>query len=584
LSRDELQKDYWAGRRNFTDLNLAGLDLMGINLADADLSGCNLNGSILVAARLQGANLSGVNLENADLKMANLQRTNLSRANLQGVNMTYLNLGEVNLEEANLERAILLDIRLGGANLTLANLRNTDLRRAFLFRTILQSADLTGADLTGANLQESDLTGADLTNARVDGVSWLGCVLDNPSVLPAKEALIWQIHNTESCNLAGTDFSKADLRQTNLQGLDLSGKNFSKANLLNANLTGSNLAGADLSGAMLAKANFTNANLADANLTNVHLGGTNFSGANLQGIQFEGSSFFYANCGDALNIPSSILSTSMMPADHPDTEFVDSIINATEGLHCNSEKDDPYDVFLWDVEKKGTFTLEKLLRSTAYLKSISSLSALQQINLPTELLARAYQVLLDSVQELIKDVQIYQFTTESLRDVSHVMPCIIIGRTECADWFGISTKVSLGMQVKTQEKFYTDDGAVAKPENQRLISIFEEVLSEVNEMLPDSEATDELVWDLASSRESMLQNLLLKTKHFAIKDTEGCEYLFQEDIPDEEDRRKAFSQIVLDNLLDIRVYFIGSSNVDLFLLGKTRNHEWIGIRTGVTWT
>jgi uncharacterized protein YjbI with pentapeptide repeats len=463
-------------------------------------------------------------------------------------------------------------------------LRNTDLRRAFLFRTILQSADLTDADLTGANLQESDLTGADLRNAKVDGVSWLGCMLDDPSILPVKEALIWKIHNIGSRNLAGTDFSNADLRQTNLQGLDLSGKNFIKANLLNADLTGSNLTGADLSGAILAKVNFTNANLTDVNLTNTYLGGTNFSGANLQGVQFEGTSFFYANCGEALNIPSSILSMSMVPADHPDTELVNSIISITEGLHCNSEKDDPYDVFFWDVAKKGVFTLEKLLHSTAYLKSVSSFSDLQQINSHTERLISAYRVLTDSVKGLLKDVQIYQFATESLRDVSHVLPYIVIGRTQSADWFGISTKVSLAMQVETQKKFYTYDEAVAKPENQRLIAAFDKVLCKVNEMLPDSEATDEIVWDLASSRESMLQNLLLKTKHFAIKDTEGCDYLFQEDIPDEEDRRKSFSQIVLDNLLDIRVYFIGSSNVDLFLLGQTINQEWVGIRTGVTWT
>ena len=48
------------------------------------------------------------------------------------------------------------------------------------------------------------------------------------------------------------------------------------------------------------------------------------------------------------------------------------------------------------------------------------------------------------------------------------------------------------------------------------------------------------------------------------------------------DEGHAFGTI--NNLDDIHVYFIGGCNVDIYLLGKTKNQDWIGIRTGVTWT
>ncbi|NEP55109.1 MAG: pentapeptide repeat-containing protein, partial [Moorea sp. SIO3C2] len=50
LSRETLQADYDAGRRDFRSLDLSDTDLLGIRLVDADLSGCNFSGARLVLA------------------------------------------------------------------------------------------------------------------------------------------------------------------------------------------------------------------------------------------------------------------------------------------------------------------------------------------------------------------------------------------------------------------------------------------------------------------------------------------------------------------------------------------------------
>jgi uncharacterized protein YjbI with pentapeptide repeats len=539
MDRDELQERYGKGRKNFTGLDLSGLNLAAIQMPCADLSGSNLSGADLGSANLEVANLSGANLSGAKLKWSKLTRANLYRADLRSVNMTSTTLGEANLEEANLEGANLFFTRLHGTNLCGANLRNVDLRRSFLDKVVLRDADLTGADLTGTNLQGSDLTGANLTDAKLDGVCWLEVQLDNPDALPERDALIWRISNQQIEDLRGIDLSNADLRQVNLENLDLSEINLSKTNLLHANLAGTNLTGANLTGANLARANLAHTNLTNANLVSVLLWKTDFRSANLQGVQFEGTSFFNSDLVNAVNVPSAILSTSLVPTAHPEVDLVNSICAVTEGLICNSEKDDPYEVFLWDATSKGEFTLEKLLQAMAYLKH-TNLIALQQVNSDTEQLIRAYEVLLDAIQGHLIDVELYEFTTESLQDSSPVMPCIIIGRTVIGDWFGITTKILLEIDLKTDEEFCVEDKAKAAVENQRLIAAVEGIASEVDGLLPDSEGTQGIIWAIATSRDLMIQNLLLQTKHFAIKDVRGCEYLFQRDIPEDTERRESF--------------------------------------------
>jgi hypothetical protein len=254
-------------------------------------------------------------------------------------------------------------------------------------------------------------------------------------------------------------------------------------------------------------------------------------------------------------------------------------------LICHSEKGDPYDVFLWNVEANGEFTLEKFLRAMAYL-SPTEFSALQKTNSDTKPLARAYQILLDKIQGQLLDIEMYQLETESLRDSSSVMPCLIIGRTIVGDWFAATTETMLEVDVKASDIFYTNDGSKTKVENEKLISAVEEVTAEIDSFLPDSEGAQRLIWSIAESRELLLQNLLLETKHFAIKGSEGCEYIFQRDMEEGEEReqRESLAELVLSSLSDIRVYFIGGANVDLYLIGQTQSRDWLGIRAEVTWT
>ena len=126
--------------RNWSGLNLSGVDFRGAYLKEVHFEGSQLDG-----ANLQHANLDKAKLQNADLSFANLQHTNLSSAKLQNADLSFANLQHTNLLEAKLQ--------------------NADLWEANLQHTNLSSAKLQHADLWGANLQHTNLSGAELQNA-----------------------------------------------------------------------------------------------------------------------------------------------------------------------------------------------------------------------------------------------------------------------------------------------------------------------------------------------------------------------------------------------------------------------------------
>lgn len=100
--------------------------------------------------------------------------------------------------------------------------------------------------------------------------------------------------NCPDCNLAGGNFSKADLIQAKLSGANLNSANLKMANLRRADLRGADLRSADLSyanlpGADLRDADLRGANLHGANLIRADLSGAKLSGANLKEALTEGT-------------------------------------------------------------------------------------------------------------------------------------------------------------------------------------------------------------------------------------------------------------------------------------------------------
>ena len=151
--------------RNWSGLNLSGVDFRGAHLKKVHFEESRLNGT-----NLQNANLSEANLQNAKLFVANLQNANLSEANLQNANLLAANLQNANLLAANLQNAKLLVAKLQNANLSEANLQNANLLAANLQNASLYRANLQNASLYRTNLQNANLIRSDLPWEKLRGI------------------------------------------------------------------------------------------------------------------------------------------------------------------------------------------------------------------------------------------------------------------------------------------------------------------------------------------------------------------------------------------------------------------------------
>jgi pentapeptide repeat-containing domain protein len=136
--------------RNWSGLNLSGVDFRGAYLKEVHFEGSQLDG-----ANLQHANLDKAKLQNADLSFANLQHTNLSRAKLQNADLSFANLQHTNLSEAKLQNADLWEANLQHANLSGAELQNADLRICDLFGWE-QLKQVNDGGFTGSKITEED--------------------------------------------------------------------------------------------------------------------------------------------------------------------------------------------------------------------------------------------------------------------------------------------------------------------------------------------------------------------------------------------------------------------------------------------
>ncbi|XZN91811.1 MAG: TerD family protein [Microcoleus sp.] len=260
ITAEEFLQRYKEGERDFTGINLAGVDLSrqtfdsNVSLSQANLSKANLANANLTGVNLIGANLQGANLNSTDLQSADLIEANLSGANLTKATLYYARLIQANLSQAN----------LSAANLNSANFIVANLSRANLTQATLHSANLTGADLSQAKVSKVNLTYTNLSGVNFSGVNLSGaCCI--------------------GANLDGANLTGVNLTGVNLQSVNLSGQNLSGFNLSGVNLNGANLSAADLSSANLCGANLSNANLEKTNLKEAKLVGSNLAGATLAG-------------------------------------------------------------------------------------------------------------------------------------------------------------------------------------------------------------------------------------------------------------------------------------------------------------
>ena len=337
MNAKELIERYKAGERDFSGVNLSGIDfdelnpsydnftyLSGANLSEADLSKALYNPETIFPPNTDLSEAycicPGSNLRNSDF-----QYVNLDDADLRGADLTDANFNAANLKRANLSNTNFKNANLSYANVIKSNLREANFNRVNLGRTVIEKCDCTGAIFTAVpdfqtSLYDNDFTNADFSQSSLDSSHFQGSTLDNTkwekanlinasifgnkqySNLDVKRAVLttgrliyfirMSVDVTDTLYVSDEEFYDSEGNQpsglirlhddADLSGLDLNGCNFSRLDLANMNFSGTNLRGAIFICTQLKNPNFTNADLRDADLEDAEFDNPNFTNANLK--------------------------------------------------------------------------------------------------------------------------------------------------------------------------------------------------------------------------------------------------------------------------------------------------------------
>lgn len=147
----QIIKQYSAGERQFSQVNLERANLEAACLSEINLSSSVLNYAILEQANLSNSSFQASSLVKASLSRANLRGADFTKADLTGANMTGAVLIGANFAHANLSKA----------NVSLSRLKdNNSLEITKSHQANFQGANLAGAFFMGVDLSLAQLEGA----------------------------------------------------------------------------------------------------------------------------------------------------------------------------------------------------------------------------------------------------------------------------------------------------------------------------------------------------------------------------------------------------------------------------------------
>jgi hypothetical protein len=282
-------------------------------------------------------------------------------------------------------------------------------------------------------------------------------------------------------------------------------------------------------------------------------------------------------------------------------QLVLSLEKQIEGLLFASEDFYPFKVFFWDANL-GEFTVGGLLQSIGYLNLVSLEQFHRDIfsNLPD--IAHKYEEIANLMRSNLSCFEIYQMTTEDLTFQNDFCPgissfYIIVGKTECGSYLGLSTKlnpfVAREFDPSPLIREVVDDPELASLNNLILQAVgdytFPEELNK--DVLQERDLLEKIypldstlypyvsfTWEFASHKD-VLVDLLLLDSIGIVETTVLDDRLIMIDDPSYCERMSALFKLLSQNLMSIRVYRIGVIQNDIYILGIDNNNNFVGVST-----
>lgn len=282
--------------------DFSGLDLTGADFSGMDLRGANFHKTLLECANLSGCQLDGANLTQAVLARADLQNASLRQCLLENASLALAQCRQTDFHGAHFTETELTGALFEACDFSHARISNVLLRETGFSQCVFQSStldncvfmeltlpqpDFSRAVMTKTSFIKCELLRAVFAHAQLDSCSWVESQLEHADFA---NAMLITCAVASGGTLAGADFSRAHLKQSNFRQALLTGARFQRATLDNSDLSeacceNADFSGATLTGSMFIRTDFRHAHFHDANLM----------GAMLQKSRLEGADLRYAN-------------------------------------------------------------------------------------------------------------------------------------------------------------------------------------------------------------------------------------------------------------------------------------------------
>jgi uncharacterized protein YjbI with pentapeptide repeats len=265
-----------------SDLSLLGLDnfdfagwvLSRVRFDHADIAGADFAGARLVIANFSeclgpGASFRNATLDNASFSDAQIPRTDFSFATGVGVDFRSANLERTIFSGASLPKSDFSEAMMNSviASTDRSNTRRrTDFTGSKFTGTTIRNCDFSDCSLEDASFEGADLVKTNFARAHLDLNLLMKCSVVGAIDFSSAHHVGNKIKLSDR-SLQHMIFQKVGLRAAEFEGTDLAGTNFSDANLIESRFKNCNLAVCDFAGANMVSAVFDNCSLFNADLS-----------------------------------------------------------------------------------------------------------------------------------------------------------------------------------------------------------------------------------------------------------------------------------------------------------------------------
>lgn len=289
----------------------------------------------------------------------------------------------------------------------------------------------------------------------------------------------------------------------------------------------------------------------------------------------------------------------------PETEQLFATLERLSAETCYSlVGDEPYKPFTWEIEEKGEFTVENLLKEAGNLQLLERDEFLGRLgNFQAENAKQTYRSLFDQLPTKLSELHYYNYEiSPALYEVLSEVPeqdrtagihvPVIVGRLQTGEWIGLTTKPCLSSDsdaaLKLPDLTPTSEAAEAIAQLQTITeNLAHNANSDKNGFRMCDLITNSPLWRVVCTNDrSTIIHKLLETAGF-LESREINRFFriddeFEDDDELEEDKRlREFynSQLSDSRSQEFTVRVGGEDYTVHYVIGQTPLGDWIGART-----